>query len=143
MGGAGWAGWRFRRPVRSQPSLLSHQAQLCPHLLCTLLYCLPYVLVFGVPRCITVGVCHQAGVGWVELMHFVVCRVCFVLFLHPKRHQNNVCKGVRNHDPSALFFFYVPSLCWWLASVEGLEDIYEKLLAYQICEVQLPSLKVL
>lgn len=30
----------------------------------TLLYRLPYILVFGVPRCITVGVCHQAGVGW-------------------------------------------------------------------------------
>lgn len=55
--------------------------RVAPPPLRTLLCRLLYVLVFGVPRCITVGVCHQAGVGQGELMHFVVCIVCLVLFL--------------------------------------------------------------
>lgn len=125
--GRGGGGWRFRRPVRSQPSLLSHHAQLCPHLR-TLLYRLPHVfLVFGVPRCITVGVCHQAGVGWVELMHFVVCRVCFVLFCILKDTKimcvRELGTMIQAHSLISFFFFFLFAGGW--LQREGLEDICE------------------
>lgn len=73
-------GWLEVLAANEVKAFSAFPPRTAPPPLCTLLYRLPYVLVFGVPRCITVGVCHRAGVGWGELMHFVVCIVCFVLF---------------------------------------------------------------
>lgn len=101
MGGAGWevAAFSAFPPCTALPPLR------------TLLCRLPYVLVFVVPRCNTVGVCHRAGVGLGELMHFVFCKV-FVLFFCILNDTKIMCVG-KNHDRRVFFNLHVPRLSWW------------------------------
>lgn len=87
--------------IRPQSSLPLHHT--APFHLRTRLHRLPHILVFSVPRCITVGGRVGRG-GWFNAL--CICIVCLVLFLlHPEWHQNNVCKGVRN--PGCSLFFDV------------------------------------
>ncbi|MEQ2224270.1 hypothetical protein ILYODFUR_005732 [Ilyodon furcidens] len=57
--------------IRPQPSL-AFAPRTALFRLHTLLYRLPYILVFSVPRCIIEGVCHQAGLeeNWYISFYF-------------------------------------------------------------------------